>query len=205
MLQGLTGPLNPEQHKQMTMVQNSSRHLLSLINDVLDISKIEAGQLELVAKPFHLGESLEKSVKMLTTLADAKGLQLSLDIADNIGMLIADQRRVEQVVINLVNNAVKFTERGSVTVCCSLDGPDMLIRIRDSGVGIRESDLERLFTPFYQVDSGLTRRYEGTGLGLSICKRLLGLMGGSITVSSEWGKGSEFTVRLPAKLEETDG
>ncbi|MBU1565708.1 MAG: transporter substrate-binding domain-containing protein [Proteobacteria bacterium] len=197
MLQGLTGPLNPEQQKQMTMVQSSSRHLLALINDVLDISKIEAGQLTLSPGPFDLRVSLQKSLKLVAPLAEKKGVGLAADLPDHPLPIIADQRRIEQVVINVLNNAIKFTEAGQVRLSCRDGGDTFVLSFADTGIGIREEDIERLFQPFHQVDTGLARKREGTGLGLSICKKILDMMGGSIDVESRWGEGSIFIVRLP--------
>jgi PAS domain S-box-containing protein len=196
LLQGLAGPLNQEQHKQMTMVQNSSRHLLALINDVLDISKIEAGELVLSPAPFDLRQSLEKTVRMVAPLAEKKGITLHLDIADTIGTIMADQRRLEQVMLNLLNNAVKFTDKGHVRISCREEDADYILSFADTGVGMRPEDIPNLFQPFRQIDSGLTRKHEGTGLGLSICKKIIDMMGGSISVESRWGEGSVFTVRL---------
>jgi PAS domain S-box-containing protein len=197
MLQGLTGPLNEEQQKQMSMVQNSSRHLLSLINDVLDISKIEAGQLDLAQAPFALKPSIEKVIKMVSPLAMQKGLELWMEVAEDVGSVITDQRRFEQILLNLVNNAVKFTEQGQVGVACRLEKNQYLVSVADTGIGMPAEELGRIFQPFHQVDAGLARRHEGTGLGLSICKKLLDLMGGSIEVRSQQGAGSKFVIRLP--------
>ncbi len=199
MLQGLAGPLNEEQHKQMAMVQKSSRHLLSLINDVLDLSKIEAGQLSLSPAPFALKASLEKVAQLVAPLAERKGLCLRVDISEEIGILFADQRRFEQVILNLINNSIKFTEKGQIALVCRLDvdNDQYLISIADTGIGMREEELAGLFQPFHQIDSGLARKHEGTGLGLSISKKLLDLMGGFVEVQSQWGQGSRFTVRLP--------
>ncbi|MFH0780504.1 MAG: ATP-binding protein [Pseudomonadota bacterium] len=197
MLQGLTGPLNPEQQKQMTMVQSSSRHLLALINDVLDISKIEAGQLTLAPGSFDLRASLEKSLKLVAPLAEKKGINLAADLPDLPWTIIADQRRVEQVIINILNNAIKFTEAGQVKLSCQDEGNAITLFFTDTGIGIREEDITSLFQPFHQVDTGLSRKREGTGLGLSICKKILDMMGGEIEVKSCWGEGSTFIVRLP--------
>jgi PAS domain S-box-containing protein len=197
MLQGLAGPLNEEQHKQMTMVQTSSRHLLSLINDVLDISKIEAGQLDLSPAPFDLRPSIEKIVKLVSPLAEQKGIYLQIDIPDIVEMITTDQHRLEQVILNLLNNAIKFTEKGRVSISCRFDYDQCLLSVSDTGIGMRPEDIPNLFQPFHQIDSGLTRKHEGTGLGLSICKKLMDMMGGSIDVESKWGKGSTFTVYIP--------
>ncbi len=197
MLQGLAGPLNEEQRKQMTMVQNSSRHLLALINDVLDISRIEAGQLDLSFTSFELRPSIEKMVALVSPLAEKKGIELRLDIADDVETATTDQRRLEQVILNLLNNAVKFTEKGHVRISCRRENKDYLLSIADTGIGMRQEEIPGLFQPFHQIDTGLSRKHEGTGLGLSISEKLLTLMGGKISVESEWGKGSIFTIRFP--------
>ncbi len=199
-LQGMAGPLNPEQTKQLGMVRGSARHLLELINDVLDLSKIEAGQLEVRVEPFDLPESLERVAASVRPQAEKKGLELGVRVAPELRSMTGDRRRVEQVLLNLMNNAIKFTDSGRVTVEAAADaGGSLRIRVSDTGIGIKAADLSSLFLPFRQVDSGLSRQHEGTGLGLAICRRLVALMGGEITVSSEWMQGSVFTVRLPLK------
>jgi PAS domain S-box-containing protein len=201
MLQGLTGPLNHEQQKQMTMVQNSSRHLLSLINDVLDISKIEAGQLVLSCTSFDLRSSVDKIAGLVTPLADKKNIELQIELPDIPVTISTDQRRLEQVILNLLNNAIKFTEIGHIGVTLRSEEENLLLSFTDTGIGIQQQDLANLFQPFHQIDSGLTRKREGTGLGLSICKKILDLMGGSIEVQSQWGLGSTFVVRIPRQQE----
>jgi len=197
LLQGLAGPLNEEQKKQLLMVQTSSRHLLALINDVLDISKIEADQLSLSFSTFELRPSIEKTVKLTAPLADKKGLELVLEVGPDVASVTTDQRRLEQVILNLLNNAVKFTEKGRVSLACRTDKDGYLLSVSDTGIGIRAEEIPGLFQPFHQIDTGLSRKHEGTGLGLSICKKLVGMMGGRIEVQSQWGKGSTFTVRFP--------
>ena len=185
MLQQLPGPLNPEQKKQLGMVQSSSRHLLSLINDVLDISKIEAGQLVIVEMEFNLSDSVRKVVQSIEPLAEKKSLYLKCEIDPRIGIISSDSRRIEQILLNLLSNAVKFTEEGGINISVklvSLPIPSakkhLEIAIKDTGIGIKEGDMDKLFKPFQQVETGLTRRYEGTGLGLSICERMIKLLGG---------------------------
>jgi len=202
LLRGLAGPLNDEQKKQMDMVRGSARHLLELINDVLDISKIEAGQLELRLESFDIAESIQRCVASLRPIAERKGLELSVHVAPDLVSTISDRRRFEQILLNLLNNAIKFTDRGKVVVSAvrddrAVDGPVARIRVRDTGMGIRPEHLKELFLPFRQLDTGLARLHEGTGLGLAICRRLAHLLGGEIAVSSEWGTGSEFTLNLP--------
>lgn len=214
-LQGLAGPLNEEQSKQMGMVRSSARHLLSLINDVLDISKIEAGQLTLNAEPYDVRAVVEKAVAAMRPLAEKKGLALSLSVDPAVGEAHGDQRRVEQVLLNLISNAVKYSERGAVTVSVSeqhgyvphgegatRSTEALRLSVADTGIGIRPDDMATLFQPFRQIDSGLTRKTDGTGLGLAICRRLAGLMGGEIVAESEFGRGSVFTFIVPRDVKE---
>jgi PAS domain S-box-containing protein len=197
LLQKLGGPLNEEQEKQLGMVYNSARHLLDLINDVLDISKIEAGQLNVVNERFDLRESIERVMKSSQPLADKKGIELSSTVAPEIGDMMGDRRRVEQILLNLISNAIKFTEQGYVRLRGEVRGNDIVIDVRDSGIGIKQEDMGLLFNAFQQIESGITRKYDGTGLGLSICEKLAHLLGGEIRVESEWGKGSTFSLILP--------
>ncbi|MGA9334208.1 MAG: PAS domain S-box protein [Rudaea sp.] len=205
-LQGLAGPINAEQTKQLGMVRSSARHLLDLINDVLDISKIEAGAMDVTFKPFNLGDSIVHAGHIIEPMAQHKGLEFRVDVPAELPQMISDQRRVDQILINLLNNAVKFTERGTITTRVELvrkpssSGSDQTfvsVHIRDSGMGIKREDLAVLFEPFRQLDSGTTRHHDGTGLGLAICRRLANLLGGDVRAESEIGKGSQFTVTLP--------
>jgi PAS domain S-box-containing protein len=197
LLQGLAGPLNPEQGKQLGMVQSSARHLLALINDVLDISKIEAGQLQVSSEPLDLRASIAKVAEIVKPMAEKKGLALRVELTPEIGTLVSDGRRIEQVLLNLLNNAVKFTERGAVTLTAESVPDAIRIAVADTGIGIKPEDMSKLFQPFRQIDTGLSRQHEGTGLGLAICGRLAALLGGEIHAASEWGKGSVFTLTLP--------
>jgi PAS domain S-box-containing protein len=199
LLQGLSGPVNEEQAKQLGMVKSSANHLLSLISDVLDISKIEAGQLKVEHEPLSLRESILKVVRSVRPLAEKKGLALSCNIAEEVGNISGDVRRVEQVLLNLLSNALKFTEQGGVAVSCGREGEYFLTSVADSGIGIKDGEMECLFKPFHQVDTGLSRKYEGTGLGLSISRKLVELMGGEIRVESSPGKGSVFSFTLPVE------
>lgn len=205
-LQGLAGPLNDEQSKQLGMVRDSARHLLALINDVLDISKIEAGELRVDRAPFAIAPSLQRVIGMAHTLAERKGLSLALDVVPGLDTMVGDARRFEQVLLNLVGNAIKFSEKGQVRVRAQPvreAGVDCVrIQVHDQGMGIRAEDLATLFTPFRQIDSALSRQHEGSGLGLAICRRLCTLMGGHIGVESVWEQGSVFTVTLPLQAPE---
>jgi len=206
-LKGMAGPLSSEQTRQLGMVQGSARHLLDLINDVLDISKIEAGQLEVRSLPFDLRASIARVSGFVLPLAEKKGLSLSVVEPNTATPMLSDQRRVEQVLLNLLNNAIKFTERGGVTLTVELVDDYQsnageavsaaCLRVSDTGIGMRQEDISSLFQPFRQIDSGLQRQHEGTGLGLAICHRLIGLLGGTIRVESTPGQGSSFTAILP--------
>ncbi|MCB2183761.1 MAG: hypothetical protein KQH63_17130 [Desulfobulbaceae bacterium] len=204
LLQGLAGPLNEEQQKQMRMVQNSSRHLLALINDVLDISKIEAGQLSLSFTVFELQPSIKKMVDLVAPLAEKKGIELQLEIDDDVTAVNSDQRRLEQVILNLLNNGVKFTEKGHVRIYCRTSQDHYLLSVSDTGIGIRQEEIPGLFQPFHQIETGTSRKHEGTGLGLSICKKLMDMMEGTIDVESLWGQGSTFTIRFPREMQTGD-
>lgn len=209
LLQRLAGPLNAEQARQLEMVRNSARHLLALINDVLDISKIEAGELEVARQPCDLGACIDRSMALAQPLAAAKGLALSGEVQNELRKALAqavgDPRRVEQVLLNLLGNAIKFTERGSVKLRAWRDDAAsdfVCIAVTDTGIGIAQADQATLFQPFRQIDGELSRAYEGTGLGLAISQRLAQLMGGMISVWSEAGQGSRFTLRLPLRATE---
>ncbi len=197
LMQRLAGPLNDEQVKQLGMVNKSAQHLLALINDVLDLSKIESGQLSIVPAPFDARQLIERAIATIRPQVEGKGLILEATIAPTVGTFVSDARRVEQVLLNLLSNGVKFTERGHVRVNAEMSSDHIVIRVSDTGIGIRSEEVARLFRPFSQLDIGLDRQHEGTGLGLSICRRLVDLLGGTIHVTSTWGQGSTFVVDLP--------
>ena len=206
-LKGMAGPVTPEQTKQLGMVKTSAHHLLELINDVLDLSKIEAGQLEIRRQPFQLRESLDRVTGSVLPMAQGKGLQLITVISPRLGIFDSDRRRFEQILLNLVANAVKFTHAGEITIIAeilrgaadvSMAGDEVLhVCISDTGIGIRPENLQSIFSPFKQIDGGLSRQNEGTGLGLAISRRLARLLGGDVIVESVWNHGSRFTLDLP--------
>jgi signal transduction histidine kinase len=155
---------------------------------------------------FDLRASIVKVADIVKPLAEKKGLSMHLQLAPEIGSVVSDPRRVEQVLLNLLNNAIKFTEQGYIAITAEIahgapQAPDSAIKISvtDTGIGIKGEDLNKLFQPFRQIDTGLSRQHEGTGLGLAICRRLAGLLGGEILAKCEWGKGSVFTLNLPMK------
>ncbi len=198
LLRELPGPLNPEQVKQLTMTRDSARHLLALINDILDLSKIEAGRLEISRAPFDLRSAAETVLQTIAPEAKKKHLSLTVEIDARAGTIVSDRRRVEQVMLNLLSNAVKFTEQGGVSLVSRARPGSVEVSVADTGIGIAAEDLERAFRPFRQLDGGLDRRHEGTGLGLPICRRLVELLGGVMRVDSDPGRGSTFTFTLPA-------
>ena len=196
-------PLTEDQEQMVRRINAAGRSLLSIINDILDFSKIEAGQLSLDRQPFNLAELLGHIGSLMGAVAEAKGLTLRLqDDAPLAGRLSGDALRIEQVLINLVGNALKFTERGGVTlrvkpVAITEASARLRFEIQDTGIGLSPDAVARLFVPFTQADSGITRRFGGTGLGLSISKRLVELMDGNIGVQSTFGAGSTFWFELP--------
>lgn len=200
MLQELAGPLNQEQAKQMGMVKESAHHLLSLINDVLDISKIEAGQMTLEKEDVEIPALVNRVAASLRPAADKKRLRLVVELDPAVAVVTSDARRVEQVLINLVGNAIKFTEKGQVHIRCRFNEANcLLFQITDTGIGISADDIDKLFQPFSQIDSGINRRHDGTGLGLSISRRLVEMLGGEIWVESRPGVGSTFSFTLPVE------
>jgi PAS domain S-box-containing protein len=198
--QKLSGPINDEQARQLAIVRNSANHLLTLINDILDISKIESGQLTLSRERFNLLESILRVVQSVRPLAESKSLELIVEAGRDITTVFADKRRIEQILFNLLSNAVKFTEHGSISVQCERAGDSYVISVRDTGIGITPDGLKKLFQPFQQIDNSLSRKYEGSGLGLSISKQLAELMGGDIGVESDYGRGSLFWFTTPADI-----
>jgi signal transduction histidine kinase/CheY-like chemotaxis protein len=187
-------------------VHGAGRHLLQLINDVLDLSKIEAGRMDLYLETFDVRPMVDEVVNTIQPLVKQKGNTLVVDCPDDAGAMHADLTKLRQSLFNLLSNASKFTEQGTVTLEvrreAGHDGPWLRFSVRDSGIGMTEQQLERLFQPFSQADASTTRRYGGTGLGLAITKRFIEMMGGLVSVESTPGQGSTFTLRLPASTEE---
>jgi len=197
------GELNRQQKSALQTVERSGTHLLSLINDILDLSKIEAGQVELHCTPTDVRQICHASWSFVKQLALKKRLSLDMQVSTRLPSLLVDERRIRQVLINLLNNAVKFTpEGGRITLSArrlgetTLEGVEFLVE--DTGVGIAPENLDRIFHPFTQIDGALNRQYEGTGLGLTLIKQIVSLHGGEVSVSSELGTGSCFRFTLPA-------
>jgi signal transduction histidine kinase len=198
----LDTPLTPEQHQFVDCIQSSGEALLGIINDILDFSKIEAGKLSLESLDFDIRDLCQKCVELLGLEARRKNLAVQLNISDDVPeSLVGDPVRVRQIVLNLLSNAVKFTEAGSVQFCVQLlkrsaNACMLKFEIRDTGIGMSPQTQSKLFESFTQADSSTTRRFGGTGLGLSITKRLVEIMGGTIHVTSELGRGSCFSFTL---------
>jgi PAS domain S-box-containing protein len=191
---------DPETRRQIELIQKAGESLLTVINDVLDLSKIEAGKIELEVRPLNLRGLIEDCISLTRCLANQKGIALVSELAPAIpAWLIADEARLRQVLLNLLNNAVKFTIAGSVrlAVSASADGKSLKVEVSDTGIGIAPDRIDHLFHDFVQGDGSISRHYGGTGLGLSISRRLITLMGGEIGVSSEVGRGSTFHFSLP--------
>jgi signal transduction histidine kinase len=203
--QGLFGPVNPKQEEYLDDIIASGHHLLSLINDILDLSKVEAGQVELEVTSFSLREALERGVVMVREPASQRGVAFALDLAPDVDKVEGDERRLRQVVFNLLSNAVKFTpEGGSIVVASARVDGEVHVSVTDTGPGIVAEERERIFEEFHQTDVGMQQR-EGTGLGLAVSRRLVELHGGRIWVESDHGHGSRFVFTLPIKEASRDG
>ena len=196
--QRMFGEINPKQGEYLGDIQASGQHLLALINDILDLSKVEAGKMELQLSRFSLADALQAVVMMVRERAAGRGIALSTDIDPEIGLVEADERKVKQVVLNLLTNAVKFTPAGGqVQLRATRDGDGVAVAIIDTGVGIAPADQARVFEEFAQARGGASGEQEGTGLGLTLSRKFVELHGGKIWVESELGKGSTFTFTLP--------
>jgi signal transduction histidine kinase len=200
LLQRMFGDLNTKQDEYLKDIYASGQHLLSLINDILDLSKIEAGRMELAPAPFHLPSTLENAVTLVRERAARHGIALQVDVDPRLGEIVGDERKVKQILLNLLSNAVKFTaEGGRISLKGSRTDGAVEISVTDTGIGIAPEDQAAIFEEFRQVGSDETRKQEGTGLGLTLAKKFVELHGGQIWVESEPGRGSTFTFTLPIK------
>ncbi len=193
--------LAPDMHK----IESNARHLLGLINDVLDLSKIESGKMEVFVEGFDVESTVRDVASTVAALVEKKGNRLALDLAPGLGAMRSDLTKVRQMLLNLLSNAAKFTEGGTITLSASRgpgqDGGDRLtFAVRDSGIGMTEAQMGKLFQRFSQAEASTTSKFGGTGLGLSISRAFATMLGGDIAVASEPGRGSTFTVRLPAEM-----
>jgi protein-histidine pros-kinase len=200
LLMKLPGQLNEEQERQLQIIQTSARHLLSLINDILDLAKIESGKTTIDIEPVDMQAIVDEVVTSVRASADAKGLTLTSDVPIEKIIVRSDRRAIRQILTNLADNAIKYSDRGSVRVELARSGEGaVMLRVVDTGIGIDAADLHLLFMPFQQLDSSSTRRTEGAGLGLHLCQRLATLLRGTIGVQSVVGEGSTFTFTLPVQ------
>jgi PAS domain S-box-containing protein len=201
LLMKLPGPLNAEQDRQLRTIQTSSKHLLSLINDLLDVAKIEADKLELIREPLDCRQVVEEVAAALRLQAELKGLEFNVELPGYPLNMLTDRRALSQIVMNLTNNAIKFTNTGSVRLTLehnhAADCKALRITVSDTGIGIRAADRGKLFIAFSRLEFPGRSKFEGTGLGLHLSKKLAELLGGQITFESEFGKGSIFTLVLP--------
>lgn len=202
-LMGLSGELTDEQKKQLTMVRSSARHLLSLINDIIDVSKIEEGKVDLSIEEFDLSALLREMKDSFMVAINEKDLDISLKVPEGL-MIRSDKRRVRQIIVNLVGNAVKFTEEGEIAIRSARKDKIIEVTVRDTGPGITKDHLDMLFKAFSRVPTEGTIK-EGTGLGLYLSKKIADLLGGEISAESEFGRGTEFTFTMPVKYEEVEG
>tara|TARA_R110001583_G_scaffold74156_5_gene205591 strand:+ start:18712 stop:21705 length:2994 start_codon:yes stop_codon:yes gene_type:complete len=189
--------LNEEENSYLEIVERNGRNLLKLINDILDLSKIEAGKMDMYPKPIQLKELLQILNENLSPLASEKDIQLIINTSDNIPEIETDEIRLHQILTNLINNAIKFTEKGTVTISAYKNETDINIEITDTGIGISDDYIKSIFDEFRQIDGSSSRKYEGTGLGLAIVKKLTDKLGGQINVSSIPGSGSCFLLKIP--------
>lgn len=199
--QGLAGPLNGEQHKQISIIRESGERLLELVNDVLDLSRIESGKVDVISEEFDLVALVGGMVDTVQPMVASKGLSVTVEAAELIIPMWTDREKVGQIVLNLLSNAIKYTAEGTVRILVegTRDGISATVSVSDTGCGIADEDMDGLFDRFATV-RGLVRRVEdGAGLGLSISRRLASLLGGSLTAESELGRGSTFTLRMPVR------
>jgi CheY-like chemotaxis protein len=199
--------LNARQQDIMNKIRSTSNILLGVINDILDISKIEAGKMEIENRPFNLRDLIENLEGIFSEKANKKGISLVISYEDISNFNFSgDERRLSQILINLLNNAIKFTHRGVVNLRIKALKKDLIhFEVQDTGIGLKEQEIKLLFQEFMQADMSTSRHYGGTGLGLAISKRLVEMMGGRISVSSDFGVGSTFSLELPLTFMEIEG
>jgi PAS domain S-box-containing protein len=197
-----TGPLNPKQKEYLGDVLSSGRHLLQLINDILDLAKVEAGKMEMNIEEFSLRQAIAEVTSIVNPALKKKHLALDVILDPDVDIVNLDQSKMKQVLYNLLSNATKFTEdNGKISLRAHLIENNFIhLEVQDSGIGIKPEDIEKLFIEFQQLDSGSDRRYQGTGLGLALTRSIIEMMGGTIGVSSEYGVGSTFTITFPVVM-----
>jgi len=200
LLQGVGGPIDPPARRQLSRIESNGRHLLAIINEILDISRIEAGRMPLQISSFKLPELVAEVRAELEPIILRSSVRIALELPRDLKPVTTDRQKVKQILLNLLSNALKFTHEGGVTIGARrLKDRMVSISVTDTGIGIADADQEKIFEDFRQLDNSPTRAYGGTGLGLSICRRLALMLGGRLTVESQLGKGSVFTLILPNK------
>lgn len=199
MIGGMVGEFSPQQTKLLGHIQHNSRRLLGLINDILDLSKVESGSLQVFLAPTSPHKIIQETVDSLRSLADGKHISLDMQFSDSVpAVVLGDAKKLRQILVNILSNAIKFTDNGGVTIIVDIvDASRWLFEVQDTGIGMPSDAASYIFEPFQQVDGTDKRKYKGTGLGLAITKRLVEHLGGSIEMTSELGKGSTFSIVLP--------
>jgi signal transduction histidine kinase len=196
------GELNQRQEEALSRMYTASQHLLELVNDILDLAKIEAGKMPVHIEPVNVGLIVRELSQTIEPMVRRKDLEYVVETEDDIPAIRTDRTKVKQILLNLLSNAVKFTHEGRIVVRTRSAEGGIVVEVADTGIGIRDADVAKIFEDFRQVDQSSTREYGGTGLGLSITKKLLHLLGGAIRVESGFGQGSTFTVWLPQESTE---
>jgi len=201
LLQGVAGPTEPPVRRQLSRIESNGRHLLTIINEILDISRIEAGRMPLQMSTVRIPDLVGEVKSELEPIIMRSKLTVTLDFEKDLAPITTDRQKVKQIVLNLLSNALKFTHHGGVTIGARRNPKErtVTVSVTDTGIGIAQADQDRIFEDFRQLDNSPTRAYSGTGLGLSICRRLAQMLDGRISVHSRVGKGSTFTLTLPAK------
>ena len=204
LVDGKPGTVNAKQKEYLGDILNSGKHLLQLINDVLDLAKVETGKMELNPEKFSLRKAIEEVCAVSRPIVQKKGIRLEVYVAAELGDVTLDQQRFKQILYNLLSNAVKFTDQGGKVEIhvATHDAYRFKLSVQDTGIGIEEEDFHRLFKEFEQIESGAARRYEGTGLGLALTRKIVESQGGEVGVESKIGKGTTFTVLLPLVMAE---
>lgn len=201
LLMKLPGPLTEEQERQLQIVDSSARHLLSLINDILDVAKIESGKVSVNPEPISVQQVVEEVADSLRAMAEEKRLKFDVEVPPDPVIAVTDRRALQQILLNLANNAIKYTEAGSIKI--ELEAPQdgqIVIGVRDTGIGIRAEDRARLFQAFEQLDASSTRRFQGVGLGLHLSQRLATMISATLDCESTYNEGSTFTLTLPVSI-----
>jgi signal transduction histidine kinase len=200
-LDSIYGDVPEKIQEVLERLEKNGRHLLNLINDVLDLSKIEAGQLTLSLNEYSMGDVIQTVSTSVEALAAEKDLDLKVEVSKDLSIGKGDEQRIAQVILNLVGNAIKFTDEGEVKIEVTVSNETFLVSVHDTGPGVTEADQQKIFDEFQQADGSSTRKKGGTGLGLSISKKIIDMHGGRIWVESTLGKGSTFRFTLPIRVE----